>query len=142
MANIRFRRVLCSEKVQSELKDITFDALVLDDWARSGSAVFAEGPHAAAASNAMAFLAPFLVPGAEVFVRGLGDLPLWVTLASQLSAGALPLTAAPGLGKAAAEEWASALTTYGAGKPAVAGPVLAGRYKGWDGLEVRFMLFV
>lgn len=143
--NIRFRRVLFSEKVQQELKDITFDALVLDDWARSGSGAFAEGPHAAAASNAMAFLAPFLVPGAELFVRGLGDLPLWVTLASQLSAAALSLAAAaPGAGKAAAEEWASALTTYGVGKTTAAGPVLSARFKGWDAVEAagRFLLVV
>ena len=137
--------MLFSEKVQNELKDITFDALVFDDWARSGSAAFAEGPHAAAASNAMAVLAPFLVPGAELFVRGLGDLPLWATLASQLSSAALSLAAAaPGAGKAAAAEWASALTTYGVGKPTAAGPVLAARFKGWDAVEAagRFLLVV
>jgi len=129
--NVRLRRVLMSNKAEKELKDLTFDAVVLDDWVRTGSAPFVEGEGANVSSNAVAFLAPFLAPSALVFVRGLNDLPLWVTLASQVSAAALPLaTAADIKCKAAREEWTSTLTLTGRATAQAQDSVVAGAMKG------------
>ena len=133
--NVRLRRVLMSDKVEKELKDMTFDAVVLDDWVRTGAAPFAEGEHATASANAVALLAPFMVPGANVFVRGLNELPLWVTLASQVSGAALPLAGATGQAKTAQMEWTKTLGGVATDS------VVVGSIKGLDVSEPgRFLL--
>lgn len=152
--NLRVRRVLFSEQVRVELKDIVFHALVLDDWVNSGVAAWQRGEendgedqHGQAAplppsAAAMQSLSPFLVPGAELYVRGLTELPLWAALASQVSPAPLPLVPA---GAAAAQaEWTATLASYG-GKPAerilvnAATPVLAGRFgrAAWEKTAVQ-----
>ncbi len=156
--NLRIRRVLFSEIVRLELKDLTFHALVLDDWLHSGAANWqqeedeAEGQEGAGeqgqgqqqqqqqpekagplapSAAAMRFLARFLVPGAHLYVRGLAELPLWAALASQVSSAPLPL--APAGAAVVQAEWEATLAGYGDG-PAdlisvnAATPVLAGRF--------------
>lgn len=128
--NVLLRRVLMSEKPEKELKDITFDAVVLNEWIRTGSAAFAEGKSAKAPSNAILYLAPFLAPSAQVFIRGLIDVPLWVTLVSQVSTAALPFTDATDQVKNARDEWTDALALSGGFKTIAADSLLVGTIKG------------
>ena len=89
--NLRLRRVLINDTLFNELKDITFEAVVFDEWTRSGAAVYAEGKSESAAANALEALASFMQPGAPIYVRGLNDVPLWASLTSLVSASTLPL---------------------------------------------------
>ena len=89
--NLRLRRVLINDTLFNELKDITFEAVVFDEWTRSGASAYAEGKSESAAANALDSLSSFMQPGAPVYVRGLNDVPLWTALTSLVSATPLPL---------------------------------------------------
>jgi acyl transferase domain-containing protein/NADPH:quinone reductase-like Zn-dependent oxidoreductase/thioester reductase-like protein/acyl carrier protein len=90
--NVRLRRVLINDTLFNELKDITFEAVVFDEWTRSGAAAFMEGKLEAPVANAVEAVRSFMMPGAPIYVRGLNNIPLWTALTSLVSATPLPLT--------------------------------------------------
>jgi acyl transferase domain-containing protein/NADPH:quinone reductase-like Zn-dependent oxidoreductase/thioester reductase-like protein/acyl carrier protein len=110
--NIRLRRVLINDMLFNEIKDITFEAVVFDEWTRSGAAAYAEGRFESPAANALEALRTFMMPGAPVFVRGLYDLPLWVPLISLASASQLPLINTLSAEEAVAD-WTQQLLAHG-----------------------------
>ena len=126
--NLRLRRVLINDTLFNELKDITFEALVLDEWTRSGVTAFAEGKAETAAANALEAFGSFLMPGAPIYVRGLNNLPLWTVLVSLVSASPLPLVHALSAEEATAE-WTGLFLTQGEVHtvPVGTGSLLVGR---------------
>jgi hypothetical protein len=130
-SSVRLRRCLLPREGAQvvEFKDLTFHAVVFNEWARSGIQSFAppssapeeQAPAVAPAAMALRRLKTFLMPGAGVIVRGLAPRPLWLELLSSLAPSPLPLTDA--VGEAAkvsvmdglARDWDEALTSCGGG---------------------------
>jgi malonyl CoA-acyl carrier protein transacylase len=146
-SQVVLRKVLLSEGhvPAALLKDLTFQALILDDWARTGRAAWSPAQEdkedqgaikgvPSPAATALALLKPFLAPSAQVLVRGMASEPAWVGIMSQLSTKPLVLledavkqesgeVLAQEL-EGAAQEWTTALGLLGAQPVEKAGGLL------------------
>jgi NADPH:quinone reductase-like Zn-dependent oxidoreductase len=102
-SSVVLRRVLLkSDKSPGvSLYDVTFHALIVDDWPRTGATglpmpqpaehqVFQPQEAPSRARVLLDKLHPFLVPGAQIMVRGFTPIPQWARLLSKASPQPLP----------------------------------------------------
>jgi hypothetical protein len=113
-AGLRFRQLLLPADGAPvlELKDITFQTMIVDDWTRSGAAACAleSNDKSSAAHEVMRVFSPCLVPEARVLVRGLVPEPLWLRIVSQASSA--PMTLAFSESVDVAAQWRDALEVH------------------------------
>jgi hypothetical protein len=113
-AGLRFRQLLlpADGAPVAELKDTTFQAMIVDDWTRSGAATFAleNSDKGSAAHEVMRVFSPLLVPGARVLVRGLVPEPLWLRIVSQASSAPMTLASSDSVDVTA--QWRDALEVH------------------------------
>ena len=88
-SGLRLRFLLINDKaVGLDVKDVSFDVVMLNDWSRSGAAAWSGKGH----TPEDVFMDKFgrhLAPQAQVIVRGFGARAIWPALLFSLGAGQL-----------------------------------------------------